>query len=71
MTCKQVGKTEGALEQALREKQDLRHALATEKRRASGKSSQARLINLARRVQILVSHKTIRQTTVGTALVCQ
>ncbi|CAL8470915.1 g10457 [Coccomyxa elongata] len=49
----QVDKTEGALEQALREKQDLRHALATEKRRASGKSSQARLINLARRVQIL------------------
>lgn len=51
----QVKKTEAALEQVTREKQELSQALASEKRRALGKGGQARLGNLALRVQILVS----------------
>ncbi len=47
-------KAEGSLDQATREKQDLSHALAAEKRRALGKGGDARLGNLAQRVQILV-----------------
>ncbi|BDA45491.1 hypothetical protein COCOBI_07-2780 [Coccomyxa sp. Obi] len=79
--CKQVKKTEGALEQAWREKQDLSHAFAIEKSRASGKSSQARLINLARRVHILaeqvrqkdaaLSEKTAYVAKLEWRLLCQ
>lgn len=52
--CGQARKAAQVLEQVNREKQELCQSLAAEKRRAFGSSGQARLISLARRVQILV-----------------